>query len=420
LLFCRVHALLYELPVLAAIIFTGLSKIECSHDRKPVRGCGRDHMIDAFEFADELGPLKTIHVHEPSAGLRAVLVVDNVAKGPSIGGVRMAPDVSTRECFRLARAMTLKNAAAGLPHGGGKAVLYGDPRMPKADKERLIRALANALRYTEDYIFAPDMGTDEECMSWIQDEIGRVVALPREIGGIPLDEIGATGWGLSHVTDVALEYCDFELNNARIVVQGFGAVGMHTARFLTDMGAVLVGAADSRGAIHNPDGLDVARLADIKANGGALGDYTDASRLDRDAVIDIECDIWIPAARPDVIHEENVRRLRTKLVIEGANIPITPGAEAQLAQRGILCVPDFIANAGGVICAAMEYHGASERAALESIEEKLRRNTRLVLEDAAGRQILPREASVELALARIKKAMSYRRYGLFSTAPGFV
>jgi glutamate dehydrogenase (NAD(P)+) len=123
-------------------------------------------MIDAFEFADELGPLKTIHVHEPSVGLRAVLVVDNVAKGPSIGGVRMAEDVSTEECIRLARAMTLKNAAAGLPHGGGKAVLYGDPKMPKADKERLIRALANALRYTEDYIFAPDMGTDEECMSW--------------------------------------------------------------------------------------------------------------------------------------------------------------------------------------------------------------------------------------------------------------
>jgi glutamate dehydrogenase (NAD(P)+) len=377
-------------------------------------------MIDPFEFADELGPLKTIHVHEPSVGLRAVLVVDNVAMGPSIGGVRMAPDVTTEECCRLARAMTLKNAAAGLPHGGGKAVLYGDPRMPKPDKQRLIRALANALRYTEDYIFAPDMGTDEECMSWVQDEIGRVVALPREIGGIPLDEIGATGWGLSHVTDVALEYCDFDLNNARFVVQGFGAVGMHTARFLTDMGAVLVGAADSRGAIHNPDGLDINRLCEIKAKGGALGECLDATTLERDAVIDIECDIWIPAARPDVIHEKNVQRLNTRLVIEGANIPITPGAEALLAERGILCVPDFIANAGGVICAAMEYHGASEGTVLQTIEEKLRRNTRLVLEEATQRNISPREASVELALARVRKAMSYRRYSLFSTAPGFV
>jgi len=377
-------------------------------------------MKDGFEFADELGPLKIIHVYEPSVGLRAILVVDNVAKGPSIGGVRMAPDVSREECFRLARAMTLKNAAAGLPHGGGKAVLYGDPRMPKCEKERLIRALANALRNTEDYIFAPDMGTDEECMAWIQDEIGRVVARPREIGGIPLDEIGATGWGLSHVTDVALEYCDFELNKARIVVQGFGAVGRHTARFLIDRGAVLVGAADSAGSIHNPDGLDVARLSEIKYSGASLIEYTDAERLDRDAVVDIECDIWIPAARPDVIHEGNVHRLRTKLVIEAANIPVTQGAEKILADRGILCVPDFIANAGGVICAAMEYHGASEGAALQSIEEKLRRNTRLVLEDAAKRHILPRQAAMELALARVKKAMSFRRYSLFSTAPGFV
>ena len=377
-------------------------------------------MTDVFRYADELGPLKIIHVHEPSVGLRAVLVVDNVAMGPSIGGVRMAADVSTEECIRLARAMTLKNAAAGLPHGGGKAVLYGDPKMPRPEKERLIRALANALRYTEDYIFAPDMGTDEECMSWVQDEIGRVVALPREIGGIPLDEIGATGWGLSHVTDVAREYCNLDLQGARLVVQGFGAVGMHAARFLTARGAVLVGAADSRGAIHNPGGLDVARLCEIKAAGGALGEYVDARKLERDDVIDIECDLWIPAARPDVINEDNVHRLRTKLVVEGANIPVTPAAEARLAENGILCVPDFIANAGGVICAAMEYHGASEGTVMQAIEEKLRRNTRLVLEEATRRKLLPREASVEMAVARIKKAMSYRRYSLFSTAPGFV
>jgi glutamate dehydrogenase (NAD(P)+) len=377
-------------------------------------------MTDAFEFADELGPLKSIYVHEPSVGLRAILVIDNIAKGPAIGGLRMAPDVTPAECFRLARAMTLKNAAAGLAHGGGKAVLYGDPRMPRADKEQLIRALANALRMTGDYIFAPDMGTDEECMAWVRDEIGRVVALPRDIGGIPLDEIGATGWGLSHVTDIALEYCDFTLQDARVVVQGFGAVGSHTARFLANKGAVLVGAADSGGTIYNPDGLDVARLCALKAEGGALADYPDATKLDRDAVVGLECDIWIPAARPDVINEQNVHQLRTRLVIEGANIPVTHGAEKLLAQQGILCVPDFIANAGGVICAAMEYHGASEGAALQSIEEKLRRNTRQVLEDAAQRNILPRAAALELALTRVRNAMRLRRYSLFSTAPGFV
>ena len=377
-------------------------------------------MSDIFKFADELGPLKVIHVYEPSVNLKAVLVVDNIAKGPSIGGVRMAADVSTEECARLARAMTFKNAAAGLAYGGGKAVLYGDPKMPKSEKEKLIRALANALRNEDTYIFAPDMGTDEECMAWVRDEIGRVVGLPREIGGIPLDEIGATGFGLSHVVDVALQYVDFELAGARLVVQGFGAVGKNATRFLTEKGAVLVAVADSHGAIHNPDGLDVDKLVQLKAEGKCVTDYMDAKKLGRDDVIDVECDIWIPAARPDVVHEDNVNRLNTRLVVEGANIPFTPHAEKILHHKGVLVVPDFIANAGGVICAAMEYEGASQAAALATIEEKLRRNTTLVLEAVKHEQILPRKAAMNMALERIKRAMSFRRYSLFSCGPRFI
>ncbi|MGB5307299.1 MAG: Glu/Leu/Phe/Val dehydrogenase [Arenicellales bacterium] len=377
-------------------------------------------MEDIFAFTDKLGPLKVIHVHEPSIGLKAVLVVDNVAKGPSIGGMRMALDVSTDECMRLARAMTFKNAAAGLPHGGGKIVIYGDPKMPRAEKEKLLRGLAQILRNEDSYIFAPDMGTDEECMAWIRDEVGRVVGLPREIGGIPLDEIGATGWGLSNAVDVALEYSDFELEGARLVVQGFGAVGKHVSRFLTEKGVVLVAVADSVGAIHNPGGLDIDRLLELKNAGSSVTDYEDAEKLDRDAVIDVECDIWIPAARPDVVNEDNVHRLNTRLVVEGANIPFTHGAEKYLHERGVLCIPDFIANAGGVICAAMEYHGASQTAALEAIEEKLRRNTAQVLEASRREQILPREAAMELAMQRIDRAMSFRRYSLFSTAEGWI
>jgi glutamate dehydrogenase (NAD(P)+) len=376
-------------------------------------------MEDIFSYGDDLGPAKVIHAYEPSVGLKAVLVIDNVAKGPSIGGIRMAEDVSTAECFRLARAMTFKNAAAGLPHGGGKVVLYGDPKMPGKRKQRLIRALAQALRGEEEYIFAPDMGTDEECMAWIRDEVSRVVALPREIGGIPLDEIGATGWGISHVIDVALRYCDFELDGARMVIQGFGAVGRHTARFLTDKGAVLVGVADSAGAIHNPAGLDVEALLALKAEGKSVHDYSNGMRLDRDAVVDIECDIWIPAARPDVVNEDNVNRLRTRLVVEGANIPFTHGAERILHEKGVLCVPDFIANAGGVICAAMEYHGSTQAAAMQTIEEKVRRNTTMVLEAAREHRILPRQAAMEMAEQRIRRAMSFRRYSLISTAPDY-
>ena len=370
-------------------------------------------MGEIFDYVDDLGPTKVIHIHEPTHGLKAVLVVDNVAAGPAIGGLRMAPDVSTRECARLARTMTLKNAAAGLPHGGGKSVLFGDPKMPAEEKERLIRGMACALADIEEYIFGPDMGTDEECMAWVKDEIGRAVGLPREIGGIPLDVIGATGWGLSHVVEVALEHCDFELEGASFVVQGFGAVGKHTARFLTAKGAILVGVADSRGSIHNPDGLDLDELIALKSEGRSVIDYTHAQKLKRDRVIDIPCDIWIPAARPDVVHEDNVHRLNTRLVVQGANIPFTYGAERILHERGVLNVPDFIANAGGVICAAMEYQQASQTAALQSIEEKLRSNTAQVLDEAGKQGVPPRDAAVALATERVRRAMTYRRWSVF-------
>ncbi|KPK24424.1 MAG: glutamate dehydrogenase [Desulfobacterales bacterium SG8_35_2] len=377
-------------------------------------------MKDVFSYADDLGPAKIIHVYEPSVNLKAVLVVDNVAKGPSIGGIRMAEDVSTEECVRLARAMTFKNAAAGLPHGGGKIVVYGDPKMDKKQKQKILRGLASSLRNEEDYIFAPDMGTDEECMAWIKDEVGRVVGLPREVGGIPLDEIGATGWGLSHVTDVALNFCDFDIKGARVVIQGFGAVGKNCALFLRDQGAVLVATADTQGIVYNADGLDVDALVKLKEQGKSVIEYSDAKKMNGEALIDIECDIWIPAARPDVIHDDNVGRLKTRLVVEGANIPITHSAETTLHKRGILCIPDFIANAGGVICAAMEYRGSNKTAVFQSIEEKLRRNTQMVLDRMKNENILPRQAAVELATERVRKAMSYRRFSLFSTAPGFI
>lgn len=381
---------------------------------------GRNMGKEEFRFADELGPMKIIHVYEPVIGLKAVLVVDNVAMGPSIGGLRMATDVSTEECFRLARAMTLKNAAAGLRHGGGKSVLFGDPAMDIGQKENLIRCLAKALRGEEEYIFGPDMGTNEECMAWVRDEIGRSVGLPREVGGIPLDELGATGWGLSHATDVAAGYCDFDLNGARFAVQGFGAVGKHSARFLSDMGAVMVAASDSKETIYNPDGLDINELIRIKDVGGRLNDYAGGTVLGREDIIGIQCEIWIPAARPDVINEKNVKQLKTKLVVAGANIPATPGAEKIMGEMGILTIPDFIANAGGVICAAMEYQGATETAAFDAIKDKIRRNTRQILEDSANNKILPREAAVRLATNRVKKAMEYRRFSVFSSAPNFV
>lgn len=373
-----------------------------------------------FQYSDQFGPFKTIHLYEPSVDLKAVLVIDNIALGPSIGGIRMAPDVTTEECLRLARAMTFKNAAAGLPHGGGKAVICADPKMNRQDKEILVRAFAQGLRNEEGYIFAPDMGMDEECMAWIRDEVGRAVGLPKELGGIPLDELGATGWGLAQAVEIVSQECGFKVRGSRFVVQGFGAVGQHVSRFLVEQGALLVGVSDSRGAIVNEGGVDVAKLMACKAEGKPVTEYRDAVQIPSDDLVEVDCDIWIPAARPDVIHKDNVHRMNTKIVVQGANIPCTQAAEMYLHQHGVLCIPDFIANAGGVICAAMEYYGSTQAAAFEAIEHKVRDNTLLVLKRMSEQAMLPREAAVDLAKERLTKTMASRRYSLFSTAPHFL
>jgi glutamate dehydrogenase/leucine dehydrogenase len=362
-----------------------------------------------FGFADELGPIKIVHIHDPASGLKSVVAIDNVACGPAIGGVRMAADVSAEEAFRLARAMTLKNAAAGLPHGGGKSVIYADPKMPPPEKERIMRAFARGIRDLAEYIPGPDMGTDERCMGWVKDEIGRAVGLPPEIGGIPLDEIGATGFGLSIAVEVAAREVGLALVGARIAVQGYGAVGRHAARFLAAKGAMLVAVADSTCTIHDPSGLDLGRLDAIKTAGKGLGHYPRGQKFDREAIVGLPCDIWIPAARPDVVRADNVDLVKARLIVQGANIPVTPEAERRLHERGILSIPDFIANAGGVICAATEFRGGTKAGAFAAIDEKIRANTEAVIGISRADGALPSTAAMRLAERRVRTAMELRR-----------
>lgn len=362
-----------------------------------------------FSYIDELGPEKTIEIYDPQSSLKAILVVDNTAAGPAVGGVRMAPDVSAAECFRLARTMTFKNAAAGLAHGGAKSVIFADPAMAKDKKERLMRSFARAIGEIRDYIAGPDMGTNEEAMAWVHDEIGRALGLPREIGGIPLDEIGATGWGLAAAAEVAQDFSGVKISGARLAIQGFGAVGAHGARFLVQDGAVLIAAADSRGTVSDPRGLDVDALVKLKREGKSVVDYPSGHKGSCEAVVGVDCDIWIPAARPDVITTKNVDKLSARLVLQGANIPIEEDAERRLHERGILSVPDFIANSGGVICAAVEYRGGTQTEAFAMIHEKVTANTAEVLETAKRKGLPPRDAAIAMARARVLRAMTYRR-----------
>jgi glutamate dehydrogenase/leucine dehydrogenase len=360
-------------------------------------------------FCDELGPTKVVHIYEPGSQLRGILVIDNVACGPSIGGIRMAADITTDEVFRLARAMSMKNAASGLPHGGGKAGIQADPKT--ADKERLIRAFARALRDLKDYVPGPDMGTDETCMAWVKDEIGRSVGLPRVFGGIPLDEVGATGYGVAQCAEVAAPFAKMKIEGARVAIEGFGNVGRHAARCLAEMGAVLVAASDSSGAVHKPDGIGVAELAAVKREAGSVTALSGSKTISKAELFTVPCDILVPAARPDCIHADNAHEIQAKLILQGANIPATAEAERILYERGVVNVPDFIANAGGVICASVEYHGGSESAAFEAITEKIRRNTEEVLTRSRNEGIQPREAAVEMARERVVKAMSMRIMG---------
>ena len=363
--------------------------------------------VQAGWAADDLGPALVAFVR-PCAGVAAVVVVDNVALGPAIGGVRLRPGVTAGEVARLARAMTIKNALAGLPHGGGKSGIIA-PGLRPADHERVLRAFARAIERLTEYIPGPDMGTTETSMAYVHDEIGRAVGLPRVLGGVPLDELGATGFGLAVCADVLSEAKVLDLAGARVIIQGFGAVGGHAARYLAERGATIIAASDIDGATWNADGLDVAALSTHRDSSGSVAGFPGGTTVPRDDIIGFDCELLIPAAQPDVVTADNAGKISARVVLEGANIPVTAEAEAQLAERGVLCIPDVVANAGGVICAAAEYRGAGHTEAFADITEKIRDTTAELLDRIGHGAPDPRAAARQMAQERLREALALRR-----------
>jgi glutamate dehydrogenase (NAD(P)+) len=332
-----------------------------------------------------------------------------VALGPAIGGVRMNETVTSDEVARLARAMTVKSAVAGLPHGGGKSGIRLSQPLAESDRQRVVRAFANAIRRLVDYIPGPDMGTDEAAMAWIRDEIGRSVGLPAVLNGIPLDELGATGYGLAVCAETLARAGRLDLDGARVAVQGFGAVGRNVAIQLAQRGARIVAVSDIGGAVEHPDGLDLTALIEAKGS-GSVAAFTDAKPMVRDDVPFVDCDILVPAAQPNVIDEGNVADVRARVVLQGANLPLTLGAESTLARRGVFSVPDVVANAGGVICAAVEYRGGRRAQAFAEIEERIAASTNEMLDRMTRSEgLLPRDAALAMAQARLSEAAAYRR-----------
>jgi len=193
-----------------------------------------------------------------------------------------------------------------------------------------------------------------------------------------------------------------ELDGGRVVIQGFGAVGWHAARLLAERGAAIIAVSDSRGAIWNPGGLDVAALRTHKMSVGQVAGFPGGTTVPRDDIIGFDCELLVPAAQPDVVTTDNAAKISARVILQGANIPISVQAEAQLAERGVLCVPDVVANAGGVICAAAEYRGAGHAEAFAEIAEKIRASTAELLDRIRRAPVTPRAAAGQMARERLR------------------
>ncbi len=377
--------------------------------------------MELEKFADEFGPEKVIEVYDSSVGLKGVLVIDNTARGPGKGGIRMTPTVDVEEVFRLARTMTWKCALADLPFGGAKSGIIANPKkLSKDQKKAIVQSFARALKplSPRHYIAAPDVNTAEEEMKWYAEANGswksctgkpanvcmKIFGKEGEKCGIP-HEFGSTGFGVAHATAIAVQHRDMDINSASVAIEGFGNVGSFAAEYLKKFSANIVAVSDSKGTIYNENGLDIKNLEDVKKSTGSVINYKPGKVLKNEELFSLTVDILIPSALPDSINKGNVNSIKAKIVVEGANIPMTAEIESELHKRGTLVVPDFVANAGGVISSYAEYRGYNPKDMFALVERKIKKNVKLILEKSKKERTKPRDAAMEIAVQRVRKAM---------------
>ncbi len=301
---------------------------------------------------------------EVFAGYR---VTHNIARGPSKGGIRYHPDVSLDEVKSLAMWMTWKCALMGLPFGGAKGGVVCDPkRLSRTELERMTR------RYTSEIINdigperdipAPDVGTNGQVMAWIFDTysmnkghsvLGVVTGKPLSIGG-SLGREEATARGSLYCIQALSVKQGMRITDYSVVIQGFGNVGSNLARMLHAEGAKVVAVSDSRGGMHNPNGIDVPAALAHKQERGTLEGLANAEAVTNEELVELPCDILAPCALEQIVTEENADRVKATVICEGANGPVTPAADAILEDRGVLILPDVLANAGGVVVSYFEW-----------------------------------------------------------------
>ncbi len=350
----------------------------------------------------------------------------NFARGPAKGGIRYHPGVTLDEVTALAFWMTWKCAVVDLPFGGGKGGVTCDPaRLSPSELERITRRYAAELVEVvgpDKDVPAPDVGTTPQIMAWFMDTYsmhvhqnvpGVVTGKPLEIGG-SRGRVEATGRGVSLVAIDEMERLGIVLPDARIVVQGFGNVGSVAAKMFAERGCRIVGIGDVTGGYVNPDGIDIAGAIAYAQEHHSLDGYRGGVHVTNEDLIEVDCDVLVPAALENVITVDNAARIKAKLVVEGANGPTSPQADHLLHARGITVIPDIIANAGGVIVSYFEWvqdrqgYFWKESEVNERLAEQLLSNFRMVREVAIARSLPYRTAAYVVAIDRVTRSLRAR------------
>ncbi|MFP3204856.1 MAG: Glu/Leu/Phe/Val dehydrogenase [Metallosphaera yellowstonensis] len=291
----------------------------------------------------------------------------NSALGPYKGGVRYHPNVTQDEVIALSMIMTWKNSLLQLPYGGGKGGIRVDPKaLSREELEQLSRNFIDAIyKYigSDIDIPAPDVNTDSQIMSWFLDEYTKIsgkidpatfTGKPVELGGLAVREY-STGLGVTHTAKLAADKFLGGIEGRRVIIQGFGNLGSYAAKFFVENGAEVIGVSDSKGGVIDPKGLDVKKLEEVKKATGSVINYPEGKKVSNDELLISDCDILVPAALENVIHKYNAPKVKAKLIVEGANGPLTADADSMLKERNIPVVPDILANSGGVVGSYVEW-----------------------------------------------------------------
>jgi glutamate dehydrogenase (NAD(P)+) len=338
-------------------------------------------------------PARVVEVREPSVGLDGVVVIDHELFPKAAGGTRMVPDVTVDEVARLARAMTWKFAACGVPYAGAKAGI----RFADGDRERVLTAfLERVAAWSDFFLTGPDMGTNPEDFLIFAPDGESPPMWARRFEGMSMDDL-AVGHGIKGAADVALARLGRPLAGATVAIEGFGKAGAGTARAFARAGARVVGISTVAGCVADPGGLDVEELLRLRAaHGDEFVRHANGARP-REELFTFACDVLVPGARPDSIRREVVDALRCAVVVPAANIPYGPGAVEALRSRGIVALPDFVTNAGGVhLYEAPECREDPARC-LAGIERLIGETTGRVLDAAEAEDVTPTEAALAIA-----------------------